>query len=425
MRKRIIAALLLFVLEAPVFAQGAQERVFNIDQSVFYAMRNRKDALLGEKEVEVARERIKEAESFLYPKIDMTFNYSNIFADRFTVLPPTFGSILIPRNTPGEYYTTRFSLWQNVYSGGLYSSNIIFAKSNLVRVENQAKVITNDIVFDVKKAFYNLLVSKQKIEAYESAISSAEWTYVTLKSQTAEEELQASWTISAMKDDYSALMNSYEKQKLDYLNTLGLELDTDFRVEGSLDVLARDYDINKLLAWAFQYRPEPKQIQAQEEIDALSVKLSLSARYPTVALGMHYEFPGQTLSFENKNWNATVSFNLPIYDGWASWSKIRQRKIQAEQNKLKKKELEDSIRLDVRKAFFDYNYRTKEAAVKKERLDRAAVLMQRFPGAGLSEGLKILRFHLEAKIEYINSKFEHIRAMAAIEHAVGKSLAQE
>ncbi|MEW6041054.1 MAG: TolC family protein [Elusimicrobiota bacterium] len=401
------------------------ERVFNVEQSIFYALRNRKDILLVSKDLEIARERIKEAGSFKYPKIDLTFNYSDVSTDRFTSLPPAFGSILIPRRTPGPYYTTRLSLWQNVYAGGLYSSNIQFAKSNIIRAENQVKVVTNDVVFAVKKSFYELIATRELIALYEIFISSAQGIIKSGTFKSIDEELQADTLLAEINDKYNRMKTNFEKQKLDFLNTLGLELDTNFKIEGSFDSEIESYDINKLLAWAFEYRPEPKQIQAQEEIDALSMKLSLSARYPTVALGAHYEFPGEKFAFDNKNWNATISLNLPIFDGWASWSRIRQKRLQLEQNKLKKKELEDSIRLEVRKSYSEYNYLLDDLKEKQQRTQKAEEFTLKLQQASVLEGLKILRYWLNAKTEYVTALKEYNKAKAAVEHAVGKTLVKE
>jgi outer membrane protein TolC len=152
-------------------------------------------------------------------------------------------------------------------------------------------------------------------------------------------------------------------------------------------------------------------------MDALSVKLSLATRYPTVSLGAHYDFSGEELSFDKKNWNATLNLNVPIFDGWASWSRIKQKKLQAEQNKLKKKDIEDIIRLQVRKSYSEYNFWLKELAEREKQLKNAENL--------LSENNSILQswqYYLKCKINYIDGLKELLLSRTAIEHAIGKSL---
>ncbi|MFN3966315.1 MAG: TolC family protein, partial [Endomicrobiia bacterium] len=396
------------------------ERIFTIENSISCALNNRKEILIAEKELEIAKERVKEANASLYPKIDLTFNYSKLNTDQWMSLPPTFSSILLQRNSPGDYYLTRLSLWQHIYSGGRYSSNIKLAEANLIRAENQKKIIVNDITLEVKKSIYELASIEKKLETYKVIISSIEKLTELTKPKNIEQEIEIEETISKLKNEKSILENEYEKKKLDFLNTLGLELNTSFKLDIRFEPIKDSYDINNLLAWAFQYRPEPKQIQAQEEIDALSVKLSLATRYPTVSLGAHYDFSGEELSFDKKNWNATLNMNLPIFDGWASWSRIKQKKLQVEQNKLRKKDIEDSIRLQIRKSYIEYNFWLKELIERENRLKNAEDMLSKY-----NLMLKAFTYYLECKINYIEALKEHLSSRASIEYSIGKPLETE
>ncbi len=393
------------------------ERIFTIEDSISCALNNRKEILIIEKELEIARERVKEANSFLYPKIDLTFNYSKLNTDQWMSLPPTFSSILLQRSSPGDYYLTRLSLWQHVYSGGRYSSNLKLAETNLTRAENQKKIIINDITLQVKKSIYELLAIEKKIETYNVVISSVEKIIEISKIKNTEQRLQNEKILNKMKNEKTINEFEYEKKKIDFLNILGLELNTSFKLNVKFEPVKDSYDINNLLAWAFQYRPEPKQIQAQEEMDTLSVKLSLATRYPTVSLGAHYDFSGEDLSFDKKNWNATLNLNVPIFDGWASWSRIKQKKLQVEQNKLRKKDMEDNIRLQVRKSYIEYNFWLKEFIEREKQLKDAENILTEN-----NSSLQAWQHYLECKINYITALKELLSSRTSIEHAIGKSL---
>jgi len=416
-----------------VFATGAfcqepgrviPDRVLNIDQSVSLALNNRKEVLLAEKEIKIAQERINEAGSFAYPKIDMTMNYSRVDTDHWMMLPPDFGSLLIPRNTPGDYYITRFSLWQHVYSGGVYNSNLKLAKSNMIRAENQKKTTDNDITLEVKKEFYSLIAADKKLEAYNTAISSMEAAMKNAVPGNTAEKIQARDILLEMKDEYLKMKNRHELQKLEFLKTIGLELNTRFEINETFEPVMETYDLYKLLAWSFKYRPEPIQIQVQEEMDALDVKLSMSARSPTVTLGAHYEFPGETLNFDNKYWNATVNMNIPIYDGFASIYRTRQKSMQKDQNKLKRKDMEDSIQLEVRKAYLEYTFWQGELVNIKKQLDDSRQLLAVAEGDHYATAAAY-RSYLRNNVNYIEATREQLTSRVVVEHAIGKPLARE
>ncbi len=158
------------------------------------------------------------------------------------------------------------------------------------------------------------------------------------------------------------LRHEYEKQKLKHLETLGLELNTMISIKGDILAPTEEYDLNKCLAWAKNYRPELSQTQFQETIDSLRVNLSLAERYPTVTLGANYERLGDRMPLDMTNWNATINVNVPIFDGWASWSRIRQRKFQVREGKIRRASIEDEVFADVREAYLDYAFWKSRAA---------------------------------------------------------------
>lgn len=422
----ILLSIILLVVHTHLPAQEILvERKLTLQQSVDTALNNRKEVLLAQHEQSLSKERTKEATSFKYPKIDLIFGYSMVDTDRPMVLPPHFGSALIDRKTPGDYYITRVSLWQHIYSGGRYSSNLKLAESNLYRSEMQLRIVTNDITFEVKKAFYRLFAIQQKIDVYNLLISSANELMKGVKQKKPADEIEGQRFIITMERERNVLINEKGKKSLDFLNTLGIELNTSFLLEQKFEPLPEKYDLNSLLGWAFKNRPEPKQIQAQEEIDALSLKLSMTMRHPTVSLGAHYESPGETLNFDRKNWNAMLNMDLPIFDGWASWSRIRQKHIQVEQNKLKRRDVEDSIRLGVRKTYQNYNFWLNEVNTRKSQLEEKAPLLLALNRLDLQSAISSLRLYLMLKLGYIDAVDEHLCSRAGIEHAIGKSLVTE
>ncbi|OIO73555.1 MAG: hypothetical protein AUJ85_07875 [Elusimicrobia bacterium CG1_02_37_114] len=407
-------------------------REFDLTQSVFYAQRNRKEVLLAQKEIEVSRERIKEAISFRYPKIDFGFNYSEvdknkdypaITATDLMILPPSFGSLIVPKTTRGQYYFMRFSLWQQLYSGGGFTSNLRLAEKNLTRAESQLKVVTNDINFGVAKSFYELRAIEEKLKQYEIIISTIEKFVPSSWDNPNRERLRAIDLFTKLKSEYLILQNEYRQKKLDFLNTLGLELNTDFVLKSEFKPTVQEFDLNKLAAWAFEYRQEPRQKLLQEEMDALGVKLSLSARSPTITLGAHYEYADENMNFSNRNWNTTLNFNVPIFDGWASGSRVRQKSLQLEQGQLRRKDIEDSIRLELRKSYNDYNFWLKELSEREKKYKQYGEMIESITDATLLMEVYVSRF--QAGLDYISAVYEHLVCRASLEHAVGKPLTTE
>jgi hypothetical protein len=408
------------------------ERVLGLDKSIFFAHRNRKEIILAQREIDLAKERVSEARSFRFPKVDLVFNYSQIDKEETTVLPPNFGSLYLPGTDLGQYYFTRLSLWQNIYAGGRYTSSLKLAESNLSRAKNRLNIVKNNATFEVSKVFYELLAIEEKIKIYEEIIPTIE-KYAPqieeLKRRNPDtEKLQINHIITKIKKEYSLLKNNiYPQCRLDFLNTLGLELDIIFMVEGEFTPVTEHYNLSELLAWAFQYRAEPRQIQVEEEMDALSMKLSMSVRYPTVTLGMNYDFGNQDFSsiFNEKVGNISLNFNLPIFDGWASWSRVSQKRIQLEQDRLQRKDMEDSIRLEVRKTHNDYKFWVQGLTRREKELKNYKEMLESIDSGYPATLTETYNKYLDSKMEYIDCICRNLISYAALEHAVGKPLKSE
>ena len=333
----ILVSLLLFSCSG--FCENVQ-RVFTLEDGISTAMMNSQDVLLAKEQLQYSKQSIDEVKGQIYPKIDL-----NLSASRFdnaipTVLPPSFSSIYLPAGNVNSYYTGRLALWQYLYAGGRYKTNLRLAEIKYSETQSQYEAMKNKIELEVKKAFYESLAIKEKIRIFERAAAGGG---------------SARFRLEAAKAKHN-----YEKALLKFVSTIGLELDTSIDIKGELIAPNETYELEKCLAWAYQYRPELRQTQFQETMDGLRVNLSLIERFPTITLGANLDRVGNDLTFDQKSWNATINMNLPLFDGWTSRARIRERKNQARQGQLIRAQIEDQIRFEVRDAFLDYNFWKKQ-----------------------------------------------------------------
>jgi outer membrane protein TolC len=335
-------------------APDSVERTLSLDDCIDTALHNSQDLLALTEQVEYARQRVNEAKAQNFPKIDLNLNGSKFANDTPTILSPSFGSIFLPAETKDFYYSTRLSLWQYLYASGRYTTNVRLAEINLSQVTSQIDVTRNKVIMEVKKAFYACRIVQEKIAIHQKEMKSLSAKKISARNQQSYEDALLSMNLEKLEHEY-------EKSCLKFLNVIGLELDTKIALSGELNMPSDVYDLNKCLARAFEYRPELRQTQFQETIDSLRVNLSLSERYPTVTLGANYEMFGDNLPLDQKNWDATINVNLPIFDGWASWYRIKQQRNMAREAKIRRASIQDQVRLDVKQAFSDYMFWQKQA----------------------------------------------------------------
>lgn len=392
--KRSRLAVPLLLLSSLCAGQQA-DRVMTLDESVLTGVQNSQDLLIAKEQIVIAEQRVKESKATIYPKIDLNFNASRFRSEFPTVLAPEFGSLYLPTGSMDSYYSTRLSLWQYLYAGGRYRKNVQLAEMSLSQAQTTADAIKNRTTRDVKKAFYALLAAKERIKAYEEAVAAYRGN------------AEKSRWLSQAKLELAKAKHDYEVGQLDFLDKLGIELNTPVEIDGALKPPEGEYDVNKCLAWAFQNRPELRQTQYEETMNTLYVNLSQIARKATISLGANYEWAGGDLDLGQKNWNATINMNFPVFDGLAGAARTKQKAHQETESKIRRSEIEDQIRLDVRRSLMDLAFwKEQEAAAAAKKAEASSEPDRK----------------LEAALLWLESVRQAMSCQADLEWAIGKPL---
>ena len=334
--KKYFILLLLFAV-SPVFAQGV-ERVLTLDECTRLALNINQDILIANEAVAYAEQRVNEAKSLYFPKLDLNFNISRFSNDVETLINSHYlpATILLPYGSRDYFYSTKLALWQPIYNGGKTMATNKLAKINYEKAKTNAEIQKNEVIANVKAQFYKNIALKEKIKIYKDYLSKKK--DITLQNQL------------------DILEHEYELETWELLSLIGLELDTVIDIEGAIDVEKLDLNLQQCILWAYQFRPEIKTTQYQESMDNIGVNLITMEKLPTIMLGAAYDWLGDDEENWERDWYVTLNINLPLFEGGAVFSRLKQKKIQARQASIERAKIEDKIKLEVRKAFSEYNF---------------------------------------------------------------------
>jgi len=413
------------------------ERTLDLEECVRLALLNNESLLLLKKEYEVAQQRIRETNAFFYPNLDFDFNYFRYMAtgdaEKKPGLPYNFVFLPYTGLKPEDYFATRFSLTQYLYTGGRITNTKKLAQMNLKRVEMQTERKKNEIIYQTRKAFYDCLLAKEKKHLYENSFSFVEQIYLELIKEriSLEEERKISFHRNKLRNNFANAEYEFKQTKFQLLDVIGLELNTELTLKGELKTFPKELNLEKCLAWAYQYRPELKQIQVEEEIDTLSVNLALAERYPTLSFGINYLFVGSLFPYPEKNWSAYVGISLPLFDGWAGWSRIKQSQIHLEQNKLKRVEWEDLINLEIRQTYNETIFWQEELENWAKEVKEEEKFFEILKTKWKTQEIKIEQLLGElinlilVKEKYLETVHKNLLAQVKLEKVMGKSLVEK
>ena len=334
--KKIFLLFFILFLESYVFAQHIQ-RVLTLDECIKCALSINHDILINKESISLAEQRTKEAKALYFPVVDLNFNLSKYSNDVATVMNSSYlpVTILLPEGRRDYFYSTRISLWQNIYNGGRIIATNKLAKINQEKAQTNYDVTKNEVVAKVKIQFYKNISIKSKIHIYKKYLLSDS-------------------TNILLQEKLEILQHEYELEIFNLLALIGLELDTVVDIAGHIDSQKLDLDLQQCILWAYQFRPEIKTTQYQESIDNIAVNLINMEKFPTVKFGVSYDWLGDNVNKSKKDWYVALNINYPIFDGGAIFSRLKQKKIKVRQATIERSKIEEKIKLEVRKAFSEY-----------------------------------------------------------------------
>jgi outer membrane protein TolC len=188
-----------------------------------------------------------------------------------------------------------------------------------------------------------------------------------------------------------------------------------------LEPVRVETDLQTAMVWAKQNRQELKETQVQEEVDQLSVDLSMAERYPVFLLGGGMEVRNNDFPLNQTNWNAALNMNIPIFDGFSSLARIKENRYRAEKGRLRHIQLEDEVEREVRSAYLDWQHWTSELVSRREELSAMEAMAGPTSRANFTpEKLDIARWLLDAQTSVIDAQYQLCIAAAHLAKAMGK-----
>ena len=123
---RFISACFLLLLVLNSSAQEVYE--FTLKEAVDYAMQNNYEVIYSQKNIEFARQQMKEATSFGLPQIDGSIDYADNIALPTSLIPGDFFG------TPGEDVEIQFGTKYSM-NAGLFASQLLYSGKYIVGLQ--------------------------------------------------------------------------------------------------------------------------------------------------------------------------------------------------------------------------------------------------------------------------------------------------
>ncbi len=334
---------------------------------------------------------------------------------------------------------------KEIYTSGLSISDTLYSKRmapafRLVDVNqkvaaSQIRQTQNDLVMNVKKAFYTVLFTEQNLTIALAAESVAKENFDTSELLFKEGKLSSfdvsrskvRW-ISARADTLSA-KNSNIVARESLKTVLSLPQEEPLEVSGTFPDFVQDKPLEKGIEEALMFRPEMEQMDLGLRVLKEAEEVAKAGYYPSLNASFNYSLAAAEwdtgLDEQYDTWSALLSVSIPIFDGMNTLGKTRVARAQYEQAKYNRESLGDSIIMEVRQAYFTLKNAEESLGAQKESVsttrENLDIARERYAMGLLSQlELKDVELSLiSAETQYVKTLFDYNMAVVLLERACG------
>jgi len=429
---------LAVVLSAGALAQQ-QPSGLTLQDSIRIALQNSRSLRTVLEDERKANARVREAKGAGLPQLDISANYrrlDRVPKARFPSFDPvsgtfTFNEIEIQ---PIDSGTGTVSLSQVVDISGVVRT-ATDAASLFSRIANlDVQRTRNDVVLQVKQAFYDVLRAQELVRVAEESLRNAEvrrklaQAAVDAGVSPKLDVMRAEAAVAAAQQAVITARNALQLAKSAFNNVLGRRVDEPVELLPVDEQVPESADFNQYLQEALAKRPE--MIQANLGISLAEKQITAAKRdqLPTVVVRGQWDFNLKTSTFQPREYSFTAiaAVQFKIWDSGQTQGRVEQARADVDKAKITIENVREGIALEVRNAYLGLQEAREKVAVAEKGLQAATeslrVARLRYE-AGVSNQLELSDAELaytQAEQNLVNARYDLRVAWARLEKAMGR-----
>lgn len=435
---KLSTKLMLTVLAALIFSGSYAQQVYNftLQQAIDHAMENNYDVIYSEKNIEAAKQQMREATAFGLPQLDGSFDYNKNLALPTSVIPGD----AFPGGDPNENLEIQFGTRHNV-NAGLYLSQLLFSGKYIVGLQT-AKIFMEKASIDFFKD--KVAIRQQVANSYYNVLSTNEalWVIDTTLSVTKNlaEETRITYEVGFAEDvdvdQLELLVMDLEASQVYFENQLnishaflkfylGLDDQDSLVLTDNMQFLIEKRQNSPIITEQFNYAEnvDYASLEKQREISYMKVKLEKTEYMPSLMANLNLQTTAQRNQFDffqGGKWYASsvfgISLAVPIWSSGERKARVKQAQIAFEQMEVMEDQLITTLKLQYQTALNEY-FNAYTVYLNKDRGRKVAEKIFNTTSIKFSEGMATSLDILNTQTQFLNAEQDFINAARALLNA--------
>jgi outer membrane protein len=441
--KKYAIGLSLTLSVLTVNGQQASSANYSLQQAIDYAYKNSPNYLNAELEIQNSRYKRKEVLGVGLPQINSSVDLKDYIDIPTSLLPGQFFGA-----PAGTFIPVKFGTKYNA-TAGFSASQLIFSSDYIVGLKAAKELINlstinvyrskSELVSSVSKAYYNVVVNKERIKLLDANIIKLKKIFDDTKAFNQQgfaelidvERLEVQYNNLVVEkektDRLIGLSENLLKFQMGYKITDGIILSDSLSIENNetSSLVSGKIDLTK--------RADFQLLQSQQRLYQLDLKRQRLGYLPTVAAYGSYQFNAQRQEFDffdaSQKWYKISliggTLNLNIFDGLQRNNRIQQAKIAVIKGENNLKNIELAAELEASMSEISYSNAYASLQTQKRNMELAQhvfdVSQKKFE-QGIGSNLEITTAQTslkEAQTNYYNAIYDMIVAKIDYQKAIG------
>jgi outer membrane protein len=464
MIKKVSMSKLLMIsvvmLSFSFLASSAQTKL-TLDKAISIALQNNAQTAVSKLEVQKAQAAVDEAYGYAMPSVGLNAQYY-YYLEKMKMPFPDFNAMLnnsvygvlfkegvLPED-PSKYLPMAYSLQSfslsNNYSASIEVNQVLFNSAvfrgigasqiylDASKVRLRSNVATT--VFDVKKAFYGVLLLQDLLGIMEASLENAQNNYnnvVALQQQGLVSEydaMQVEVQVENLKPQVENIRNQLENAKNGLKVILSIDQSEEIEVDGSLNYDKMDgISQQEFVSKAMKQNLDIISMEYKVQVDEAFIDLDRSEYWPAVYAFGNYQFNGSSddLNFQNYQQSMVgISLQMNLFNGFQTTNRKQQAEINMYQSQEQLDMLKDFTASQVKAKILDLQRVEKllDAQEKNVTLAQKAydISLRRYQeGEGTQLEIKNADIELRtARTNRLQSVYDYIVAKSELEKLLGE-----
>jgi len=428
--------LLIMLLSLSAFLFGQEVKVVSLEDCIKIGVNNSKTLKISSSKVLSAKERLNEIKTAQLPTLKLSSSYSRLSP----VDPFQIGNMQISPSIL-DNYSAKLTLSQPLFTGNRLSSNTEFSEFNSLAAETDYSRDKNQLILDIKVAYWNYAKSLKVKETIENNIVQVRSRLLDLENlfnnglATNNEVLKVKVQLSNFEILLIDATNNIDVSLYNLNNTLGIPLNT--KLEPKVNIELKQMEIpalEDLIKQSKHNRSDLKSLEYRIKSGEAGITLSKAGWYPQLNFNANYLYanPNSRIFPSVEKFKGTWDLGVTLtYDIW-NWKitsyQTKQAEANLEQTKITKELTENNIDLEVNQNYKSLISVTAKMKLTKETVEQAQenyrVTTEKYKSGLLlnSEVVDAETSLLLAEINNITTIADYLIVIARLEKSIENTL---